>query len=244
MTGRRAAARSIAWLTCRRAVAPSAVAAALLVSAVGGFAGSRVSLARLTASATVAGNTLTAGTWVTPSTWYLHNNPTPPSGNTTAQFNLPLTVTVPTAVTLRNYDTDCDGNSGRSIRRGLGAVSEVGACAYATWRSAPQLTGRVLTGTATLRIWGRKATSGGTNPTLRAYLRVFDPGTATYVELGGADASITTNAWASSSFTWSPASVALPAGRQIEVKIVATGSNRDPEIAYDTTANPASLQLP
>ena len=33
-------------------------------------------------------------------------------------------------------------------------------------------------------------------------------------------------------------------GRQVEVKIVATGGTREPEIAYDTMANPSALALP
>jgi hypothetical protein len=126
-------------------------------------------------------------------------------------------------------------------------VTETGACHYATWRSAALAAGRTLNGTATLTIWARTSLANGSNPTLRAYLRVFDPGTSAYVELGSDTARITNDAstaWASYALTWSLASVSVPAGRQIEVKIVATGSNRDPEIAYDTTATPTSLQLP
>jgi hypothetical protein len=227
----------------RGAVAPSMVAAALVVSALGGITGARMTLALMTGSATVSGNTVKTGTWVTPSTWYLHNNPTPPVADTPAQFNLPLTATVPTATTLRNYDTNCDTNNGRSIRRGAGAVTEATTCLYATWRSAALPATRMLTGTATLTIWARKSGTG-TNPTLRAYLRVFDPGTSSYVELGSRDAPVTTGAWASYSLTWAPASVLVPAGRQIEIRIVATGGTTDPEISYDRTANPTSLALP
>jgi len=161
----------------------------------------------MTGSATLSHNTITTGAWATATTWYLHNNPTPPVANTTAQFNL----------------------------------------AHATWRSAALSAARTLNGTATLAIWARKSSGGGGNPTLRAFLRVFDPGTSTYVELGSANVSITNDsstAWASYALHWSLASVSLPAGRQIEIKIVATGSNRDPEIAYDTTAYATSLQLP
>ena len=126
-------------------------------------------------------------------------------------------------------------------------MTETGACLYATWRSAALSAARTLNGTATLTIWARKSAANGSNPTLRAFLRVFDPGTSTYVALGSANVSITNDsstAWASYALHWSLASVSLPAGRQIEIKIVATGSNRDPEIAYDTTATATSLQLP
>ena len=223
------------------------VAVAVCLSAVGGFSGARSTLALMTGSATVSGNTLKTGVWATASTWYLHNNPTPPVGATVAQFNLALDPSVPTASTLFNYDTGCESRVGRSIKRGGGAVTENGACLYASWRSGVLSSARTLNGTATLTTWARKSSTGGTNPTLRAFLRVFDPGTTTYAELGSASVSITndsSSAWASYSLTWSLVSVSVPAGRQIEVRIVATGGNRDPEIAYDTTAYATSLQLP
>jgi len=234
-------------VTRRRAVAPPMVVAALCLFALGGLSGARVTLALVTGSATVSHNTFTTGAWATATTWYLHNNPTPPVAGTTAQFNLALDGTAPTATTFYNYDTDCDARAGRSIKRGGGAVTETGACLYATWRSAALPAARTLNGTATLTTWARKSSTGGTSPTLRAFLRVFDPGTSAYVELGSANVSVTNDsstAWASYALPWSLASVSVPAGRQIEVKIVATGSNRDPEIAYDTSATPTSLQLP
>ena len=96
-------------------------------------------------------------------------------------------------------------------------------------------------------MFARKATSGGTAPTLRAILRAFNPGTSTYTELGTANATITTEptaAFASYVLTWTLASVSVPVGRQVEVKIVATGVTSDVDIAYDITANASSLTLP
>ena len=156
------------------------------------FAGTQVVLARLVDAAPVTGNTFATGTWATATTWYLHNNPTPPTANTAAQFNLALNTTAPTATTLYNYDTGCESRTGRSIRRNTGAITETGACRYATWRSAALAAARTLNGTATLTVFARKATAGGTPPTLRAFLRVRNPGTSTYIELGPANATITT----------------------------------------------------
>jgi hypothetical protein len=236
----------------RRAPVRRRLAVLLLVGLVVGaaaiaFAGTRVVLARFTDAVPVAGNTFATGTWATATTWYLHNNPTPPTANTAAQFNLPLDATTPTAATLYNYDTGCESRAGRSINRNTGVVTETGACRYATWRSTALAAARTLNGTATLTVWARKTSSGGTAPTLRAFLRVFDPATSTYVDLGQANATVTTNAnqpWATYDLGWSLASVSVPAGRQIEIKLVATGANRNVEIAYDTTAYPSSLTLP
>ena len=230
----------------RRRLAVLLVAILVVGAAAVAFAGTRVVLARFT-NAAVTGSTFATGSWATGTTWYLHNNPTPPTANTAAQFNLALDATAPTAGTLYNYDTNCDGRAGRSVNRNTGLVTETGSCRYATWRSGAFGAARTLDGTATLTVWARKSSTGGTNPTLRAFLRVFDPVTSTYVELGSASVSVansSSTAWAAYSPTWSLASVAVPAGRRIEVKIVATGGNRNVEIAYDANNLASALTLP
>jgi hypothetical protein len=224
------------------------VAAGLVVAAASvALAGSHVVLARFVDAAAVTGNTFATGSWPTGTTWHLHNNPTPPTGNTTAQFNLALDATAPTAITLYNYDTGCESRAGRSIRRYTSTVTETGACRYATWRSTALGAARTLSGTATLTVWARKTSSGGANPTLRTFLRVFDPATSTYRELGTANVTVTTEStapWAAHTPAWSLASVTVPAGSQVEIKLVALSGTRDLEIAYDTTAYPSALTLP
>jgi hypothetical protein len=226
----------------------AALAAAALVVAVLALAagGTRVVLATFTDQADV-GASFATGTWSEPTTWYLHNDPTPPTGNTPARALLAMDATAPTGTTLHNYDTGCDSRPGRRIARGAGSAAESTACRFATWRSAPLAAGRTVDGTASLAIWARKAASGGTNPTLRAYLRVLDPGTGTYQELGAADATVIPNAnqaWARLDLAWAFDAVTVPAGSQLEVLVVATGGTRDAEIAYDTTGQPSALTLP
>jgi hypothetical protein len=199
-----------------------------------------ISLARLIDSATTNG-TLTTTTWS-----YLHNRPTPPVGNTTAQFALLMDGTVPTAIALPNYDTNCDALAGRVIVRNTGAVTEATVCRYANWQTTVFAGGKTLNGTATLRLYARKATAAGTNPTLSAYLRDFNPVTSTYVTIGSATAAITTDAtapFAQYTFSWSLAT-SLAAGHQLELKLAAAGGNRDVNLAYDITANPSYLHLP
>jgi len=231
----------------RRRLAALIVAGLVVAAVAATFAGTHVVLARLVDTAPVTGSTFATGTWATATTWYLHNNPTPPTANTTALFNLALNTTAPTATTVFNYDTNCESRTGRSINRNTGLVSEATTCRYATWRSAALAAARTLDGTATLTVWARKTAALGTAPTLRAFLRVYNPSTTAYTELGTANATITTEptaAFASYALTWTLASVAVPVGRQIEVKIVATGGTREAEIAYDITANASSLTLP
>jgi hypothetical protein len=224
------------------------VAAGLVVAAASvALAGSHVVLARLVDAAAVTGNTFATGSWATATTWYLHNNPTPPTGDTAAQFNLALNATAPAATTLYNHDTNCEVRAGRLINRNTGLVTEATTCRYANWRSAALAAARTLNGTATLTVYARKASAGGTAPTLRAFLRVLNPSTSTYTELGTANATITTEPtlpFASYALSWTLASVSVPAGRQIEVTIVALGGTREPEIAYDTAAYSSALTLP
>jgi len=94
------------------------LAAGLVVAAVAAtVAGTQVVLARLIDAAPVTGNTLATGSWATGTTWYLHDNPTPPIANTAAQFNLALNTTAPTATALFNCDTNCESRAGRSTGR-------------------------------------------------------------------------------------------------------------------------------
>lgn len=208
--------------------------------------GATASVAFLTGGATTTASFAT-GTWSSATTRYLHNNPTPPVGNTTAQFNLALDGTIPTAGTLFNYDTNCDSVAGRVIQRNTGAVTEATTCRYATWRTAAFAAAAVLSGTASLEISARKAGStGGTNPTLRAWLRDFDPGTGTYVELGNASLAITTDSTSPFAlYTFSiPVSATVATGHRIELKLVALGGGRNVNIAYDTAAYPSTLTIP
>ena len=231
----------------RRRLAALLAAGLVVAAAAATFAGTQVVLARLVDAAPVTGNTFATGSWAAATTWYLHNNPTPPTGNTAPQFNLALNTTAPTATILYNYDAGCDTRAGRSFVRSTGLVSESVSCRYATWRSAALGAARTLNGTATLSVWARKTSTGGVAPTLRAFLRVFDPGTSAYTELGAANVTVTTEstaAWVAYAPSWSLASVVVPAGRQIELKVVVTGGTRNVEIAYDTVAYASALTLP
>lgn len=208
--------------------------------------GAIVTAALLTGGATTTASFAT-GTWSSSTTYYLHNSPTPPVGNTTARFNLALDGTAPTAGTLYNYDTNCDSVAGRVIRRNTGAVTEATTCRYATWRTAAFAGAQAVNGTVSLGLSVRKAGStGGTNPTLRAWLRDFNPGTGTYVELGNASLAITTDStspFALYAFSI-PVSAMVATGHRIELKLVALGGGRNVDIAYDTAAYPATLTIP
>ena len=231
-------------------------AAAIVVTLVAsGFAAGRgvgSSLAMLVASTTVGGNRLTAGTWILPSvTWYLHNRPSPPSGDTPAQARLDMDPAYPAASTLFNYDTDADTAPGRQLLQGGAGPGET-STAYATsWLSAPLAASRAINGSAMLTL--PSATAGfakGRAGGLVAYLRDYDPGTGLYTEIGSGSQS--QKNWQGGSSSWVSRTISIAvhghtvaAGHQIELKVVAAPSAAtNMWIAYDTTAQPASIVVP
>lgn len=228
-----------------RLAAIAVIAAAIgSVSLVGGRALASMAIETDSATSTAA---FTAGTWSTSSSLYLHNRPTPPTAATVAQFNLAMDSGAPTAVTLYNYDSDCSSGAGRTIRSVSPAAPSQGTtCNYANWRAAASGSTRVLAGRAAVSVWARKTQTGGQDPTLVAYLRDFNPATGVYTELGSASAVVSANpsqAFAALSMSIT-LSTTLPAGHQLELKLVATGGNRDVDVAYDTTSDPSRLTLP
>ena len=141
------------------------------------------SLALFTESKAAAANTFSGGTWA----FYLHNNPTPPTANTTAQVNLAMNATVPTAATLYQYSTDCAARAGRRLTRAAPSPTQATVCDYVNWRTAAQTAAMTLSGTVTLDIWATTDTTN-TNRTgvLVAYLRDYNPTGGTYVEIANA----------------------------------------------------------
>jgi len=212
----------------------SVLAAAAILSLLGASAGA--SLARSTSS-TPTDATFTAGSWVL----YLHNRPTPPVGNTTAQFALALDATVPTAGSLNNYDTDCDLLAGRLIQSGGGLSSEATLCDYANWQTAAYAADRALNGTITLRIYAAK-TGLATNTTLIAFLRDFNPSTSGYADLGSQSVLVNTLTQTMFTLAWS-LNTTIPAGHKLELKIVATGTLTNAILAYDTSGQQSRLVL-
>ncbi len=211
------------------------------------FAGAGSSLALFTAAKSAGSNGFTAGTWA----YYLHNNPTPPTANTTAQYNLTMTATAPTATTLFRYDTNNANVAGRGITRANPpSAGLTTAYQYVNWRT-PALAATLALGTSvTVDIWSETNTgTGGRNGSLIAYLRDYNPTAGTYVEI----ANYTRTAAYAAGSTWyeTPIQVAVPsgttlsAGHMLEVKIEAPRATAQSNmvVAYDTTSYPAVVRL-
>jgi hypothetical protein len=223
----------------------------VLVCAGLGVTGAGASVARFTDTAAIGANTLTAGYWTD---YYLHNNPTPPTGNTTAQANLTATTTASTEATLYNYDTNCDTRTGRLLTRlNPPTPGNTTTCYYVNWRLPVQATALTLAAgsTVTADVWSATQTNRANRTgSLIAYLRDYNPGTGAYVEI--ANATYTANYPAGRTFYDTPISIVIgttrtvAVGHRLELKLESpqATSQHDMMVAYDTTGYPSYLRLP
>jgi hypothetical protein len=254
--GLRPGAGTRAWAAPRpgaqaRAAVALVVAGVLATAFVAGR-GIGASAALFVSSAQNTDSVLTAGTWVVPSiTWTLHNNPTPPVGNTTAQANLTMDENPAAAATLYNYDTNADSSPGRRLQRVGTGPGETVLARYAAWRSPVLTTARVIKGTVAVQLWSAVANFQlNAAGSIVAYLRDYNPATGTYVEISSA--TRTSANWQGGQPTWIPAGISIPVvnysvplGHRVELKVEATSSaSANMWIAYDTMSYPSSVTLP
>lgn len=226
---------------------------AVVVLAVGVGAGSAVtrSLALFTASANVTLPTLSAGFWsnAAAATWFLHNNPSPPVGNTTSQVNLTMTANAPTATTLYNYSTNVAGTQGRLLMESGRSLTDTDPTHYVNWRSPVLASATTWSTSQTVTLWtASKGFTKNKNEDLFIYLRDYNPATGTYREIGQKEVS--QGNWQQGSATWIKTTASgfgtttVAAGHQVEVRLMLdVASNIDLWVAYDTTAYPSSLDL-
>jgi hypothetical protein len=224
-----------------RPILPAVVAVAAIAMQVGS------TTALFNRTVAVGANGLSAGTWG----YYLHNNPTAPTGNTTAQYNLTMTTIKPTATTLYNYDTDSANRPGRGItRNNPPSAALTTAYRYVNWRTPALGSALTLTGTVTVDLWS--ATNTGTanrTGSLIAYLRDYNPTAGTYAEIAngtytGAYAVGRTYYERPITVTVSPA-YSIAAGHILEVKIESprATSQNNMLVAYDTTADSSVVRV-
>lgn len=209
--------------------------------------GPPTSLARFASTNVNGGDSFTAGRWI----YYLHNNPTPPTGNTTAQVNLTATATASTTATLYNYDTDNANRPGRGLTRANPpSAGLTTAYRYVNWRMPALAMALLLSGNVTADIWSatNTATANRTG-SLIAYLRDYNPATGLYAEI--ANGTYTGAYAAGRTYYERPITVnvapayTLPIGHQLELKIESpqATSQNNMLVAYDTTLYPAFVQL-
>lgn len=204
--------------------------------------------ARFADSAQNPGNAFSTASYF-PKDFYLHNNPTPPTGNTDSQALLPLDTNSPTASTLYNYDQDRDGSAGLLVQKGASGAGETDLTKYQAWRSSGLSGGQGLTDTVTVELW-TAMNDFGQNEAGEVTVFLRDYNGSTYTEIGSG--TLYQANWQAGSSTWvkktilvSGLSYTIPAGNSLEVRVIVGSSAGDAMwFAYDTTAYASVVKIP
>ena len=181
--------------------------------------------------------------------YYLHNNPTPPTGNTSSQAVLPLTRISPTATTLYNYDQNRSSDLGLFIAKGGVGPGETDSSKHQVWRTGAFSSSEYLMGSVTIDIWAAiKGFTQNKKGEVIIYLRDYNG--SSYTEIG--NGNVYEQKWQGGSSTWvnktitiSGLNYTIPAGNELEVEvIVGSRSGDDMWFAYDTTSYPSVVKIP
>ena len=176
---------------------------------------------------------------------HLHNNPTPPTGNTRMQHPLPMDADAPTATTLFNYDSDRDSRAGRLIQKG-GSATTTDGTKFQNWRTQTFGQDVDIEGDVTFEFWSAmKDFKTDKRGHVVAYL--MDGSTV----IASASVNPTTN-WQGGSLTWVEKSVTftgvndtIAAGSFLQLRVVVGNrSSDDMWFAYDTASFQSTLTMP
>jgi len=179
---------------------------------------------------------------------FLHNNPTPPKGDTLAQPLLSFGTGLPAAVPLYDYDTDRDIDPGLTLLRSQNGLNETNPVKFQIWRSSPLVNPLPIVGDVLVDLW-----SSLTPPNLAqvgiivVYLRDFDG--AAYTEVG--QGAIFKRDWQSGSnglvervALIQGVDYTLSVGHQLEIRVIVdVASQQDMRFGYDTKDYPSLLNL-
>jgi hypothetical protein len=179
----------------------------------------------------------------TPGVYYLHNNPSPPTGNTASQHDLSCSTTVPTANTLYNYDTDEDSAPGRSIKKGGTGPNEADNRRHQHWTTPAMPTAVSINGNVRVDLWTAAKDFGNGSIHGTVYLAdVFGPSRTLLAQAGFAFQG---QASFSQSTVFMGVNHTLAAGHSLELMVISPNSSSDDLwIAYDTTAYKSRFVLP
>jgi outer membrane biosynthesis protein TonB len=180
----------------------------------------------------------------TPGVYYLHNNPSPPSGNTVSQHDLSCDTTVPIAPTLYNYDTDQDSGPGRRIVRGGSGPGETDNQRHQHWTTPASPVAVTISGNVRVDLWAA-AKDFNTGTTIHGTVYLSDVFGASRTVLAQAGFAF------QGASTWSQQTVlmgmiyTLPAGHSLELMVISPGTSADDLwLAYDTAGYRSRFTLP
>ena len=165
-------------------------------------------------------------------TYYLHNNPTPPTGDTDAQKDLPMDEVQPSALTLYNYDYDLelehlDPRPGRRIDESSGILEELDSLKeYQNWRTTDNYTiDTHILGSVLINLWAAPDRFDYNNDgEFMVFLRDYDPVSDNYTEIASDSFLIEKEDWLEDD--WTPTApegkysiLASAGGTQVEAMV-------------------------
>lgn len=190
------------------------------------------------------------GAWIsTPSYYYLHNDPTPPTGDTISQSILPLSPPVPTLDVLYNYDLDRDGAIGLLIQRGGTGAGETDPNKTQAWRSSSLSDEFEINGAMTIDVWSAmKDFDTEKNGSISVFLLDYSGSGETLIGTG----VLTEDRWQGGSGTFVKKSLVvsgvdytIPQDHYLEVRlIVNSDADDDMWFAYDTISRASVVKIP
>ena len=185
------------------------------------------------------------------SSLYLHNNPTPPTGDTDSQLTLPLSFTTPTASTLFNYDQEREGLPGLQISKSDLGLGDPDPTKFQVWRTNALASDWLIKGDVLIDIWmGLKDFQLDKRGVTTLYLRDYDPDTSIYTEIDLG--SLFDIDWQAGSGTWVKKTIlvpglsyTIPASHMLEVRLTVENQSADAMwVAYDTILQPSTMNFP
>lgn len=181
--------------------------------------------------------------------YYLHNSPTPPTGDTNAQSPLPMDATASTSTTLYNYDQNYDADPGRTLQKTTLGVSTSQLQKHQVWRSGALGSALAIIGDVKIDLWAAIANyDQAKTGIVTVYLRDYDG--VGHQEIGRASAYA--DDWQDGSTTWVGRSIivpeldyTVPTGNEVEIFMVVENlADSAMWFAYDTTTYPTVLKIP
>ena len=183
---------------------------------------------------------------------FLHNNPTPPKGDTASQAVLPMDEEMPSALpqltTLYNFDIDRDSGPGIQLIRSPTGLTETNPTKFQIWRTGVLSSPLAINGDVLVDLW---AALSPPNPleigVILAYLRDYDG--AGYTEI--ANGAVYARDWqsGSASFVERMALIpnldyTIPAGHELELRVlVDEASDQNMSLVYDLGSFTSVLNL-
>jgi len=167
-------------------------------------------------------------------TFYLHNDPTPPIGDTSSQPVLPMDGVMPMTPVLYNYDVDRDGSPGLVIARGGSGPYEGDPTKYQAWRAAEFSGAVVIDGDAKVHLWSAVKDFNSSNVGV-VTVYVQDCYAWSCVELGSDTVTKSGSSWMLLTFSVPIGTYTVAPGHALGLVVVVDASSDDDMwFAYDT----------